>query len=124
LNMARRRFDDGNKAIDLSTAFEAVLSRDGEQGEMTYKFRLRAALLLADTYEERMHISKQMAELYRVRGKIVHGDADDAPDHHRRAIAAWGMKACGQLLRKILLQGQLPDFSRLELTGVSDEAFL
>lgn len=124
LNMARRRLDYGNKAIDLSTAFEAVLSRAGEQGEMTYKFRLRAALLLADTYEERVAISKQMAELYRVRGKIVHGDTDDAPDHNKREIAAWGMKVCGELLRKILLKGKLPDFSRLELTGVSDEAFL
>jgi hypothetical protein len=123
LNMAKRRLDDGNKAIDLSTAFEAVLSRAGEQGEMTYKFRLRAALLLADTYEERMAISKQMAELYRVRGKIVHGDTDDAPDHSKRAIAEWGMKACGELLRKILLKGKLPDFARLELTGSSDEAF-
>ena len=124
LNMARRRLDDGNKAIDLSTAFEAVLSRAGEQGEMTYKFRLRAALLLADTYEERMAISKRMADLYRVRGKIVHGENDDAPDHNKREIAAWGMKACGELLRKILLKGKLPDFSRLELTGASDEAFL
>jgi hypothetical protein len=124
LNMARRRLDDGNKAIDLSTAFEAVLSRAGEQGEMTYKFRLRAALLLADTYEERMAISKQMAELYRVRGKILHGDTDNAPDHNKREIAAWGMKACGELLRKILLKGKLPDFTRLELTGTCDEAFL
>lgn len=124
LNMARRRLDNGNKAIDLSTAFEAVLSHAGEQGEMTYKFRLRAALLLADTYEERVAISKQMAELYRVRGKIVHGDTDDAPDQKKREIAAWGMKACGELLRKILLKGKLPDFSRLELTGASDEAFL
>lgn len=124
LNMARRRLDDGNKAIDLSTAFEAVLSRSGEQGEMTYKFRLRAALLLANTYEERMAISRQMAELYRVRGKIVHGDTDNAPNINKSEITAWGMKACGELLRKILLEGKLPDFSRLELTGASDEAFL
>lgn len=117
LNLARRRRSTGDQAIDSGICLEALLGDDSSQ-ELTYKLRLRAALLLGKTLAERQEISESVASLYRLRSKVVHGRARRPQDHLQDAkCASRGLEICEQAVRAIILQGAKPDFSTWELLG-------
>lgn len=123
LNSARRRVEAGQSAIDLATAFESLLATSDERTEITYRLRLRAALILASDYEGRQEVANRIRDLYALRSKIVHGDSvasSTAPD---RATVEWGTQNFSRLLNLVIGEGRLPDLKRLELTGDAAEAF-
>lgn len=72
LNLARRRNSPGNRAIEGAISLEALLGPDGNQ-EITYRLRLRAALLLSTDFKERRVISNAVREFYTLRSNTVHG---------------------------------------------------
>lgn len=123
LNSARRRVDPAASIIDLATAFESILATRDETSEISYRLKLRAALALGTSYQERLEVSKCMNELYSIRSKAVHGVASALPDNTARPIVEWADGACARLLRTVVNAGRLPDLKKLELTGDASEAF-
>ncbi len=123
LNSARRRVDPVDCAIDLATAFEALISKKDETSEISYRLRLRAALLLGASYDERVAVSKHFAELYSLRSKGIHGAGPSDDLSSAQKTVTWGQKACQQLLLLVVEAGRLPDLRRLELTGDAGVAF-
>ena len=117
LNLARRRRSPGDQAIDSGICLEALLGDDSPQ-ELTYKLRLRAALLLGATLPERPEIRRAVHDLYDLRSKVVHGRArkpnDTLPDAR---CAARGLEICTQAVRAIVQHNARPDFATWELTG-------
>ena len=102
LNLARRRHSPGNRAIEGAISLEALLGPDGNQ-EITYRLRLRAALLLSTNFEERREISNAVKEFYKPRSNTVHGIPAQPRDLHKNdACAARGLDICSQVLRKIV----------------------
>jgi len=102
LNTARRRANLADRAIELGIALEALFG-GGSTGELTYKLRLRTALYLGDTLEERRQISKDVNELYKLRSRAVHGQAvGDERDANNRAIIERGLELCALALRKMV----------------------
>ncbi|OHV26920.1 hypothetical protein EOS93_06220 [Rhizobium sp. RMa-01] len=123
LNSARRRVETGQSAIDLATAFESLLATSDERTEITYRLRLRAALILASDYEGRLEVSNRMRDLYALRSKIVHGDSVASSTAADRATVDWDTQNFSRLLNLVIDAGRLPDLKRLELTGDAAEAF-
>lgn len=117
LNLARRRLSPGDQAIDGGICLEALLGDEGP-GEINYKLRLRAALLLGKTLAERQEIKKKVGKLYDLRSKIVHG-RERSPDKklHDIGCASVGLEICAEVIRAIVLHGDLPNFNALELTS-------
>jgi len=68
-----------HKIIGFITALETILTdKNYGDGSVTDKtiselFSERGAIILKDTYEERLKIKKQLKEIYNLRSKIVHG---------------------------------------------------
>jgi hypothetical protein len=117
LNLARRRMSPGDQAIDGGICLEALLGDDSSQ-ELTYKLRLRAALLLGRSVDDRKKIREDVGHLYNLRSKMVHGRVRAAKDAARDAhIASRGLEICTQAVRAIVQRKVLPDFARWELTG-------
>lgn len=117
LNLARRRHSPGNQAIDLGICLEALLGDENTQ-ELSYRLRLRAALLLGKTLTERQHIRRAVRDLYDLRSKVVHGGArraEDAPSDVR--CASRGLEICTEAVRAIVQRNSRPDFSVWELIG-------
>jgi hypothetical protein len=117
LNVARRRRSPGNRAIDCCICLEALLGDDDTQ-ELTYKLRLRAALLLGTALPDRREIRKAVRDLYELRSKVVHGRArshGNASSDER--CASRGLEICAQAVRAIVQRNALPDFATWELTG-------
>ncbi|MGB8289465.1 HEPN domain-containing protein [Rhizobium ruizarguesonis] len=123
LNSARRRVEAGQSAIDLATAFESLLATGDERTEITYRLRLRAALILASDYEGRLEVSNRIRDLYGLRSKIVHGDSVASSTTADRSTVEWGTQNFSRLLNLVISEGRLPDLKRLELTGDTGEAF-
>jgi hypothetical protein len=117
LNLARRRYSSGNKAIEGSVCLEALLGSDSNQ-EITYKLRLRAALLLSTDLDERREISNAVKDFYKLRSATVHGASVQPKDTQKNdACAARGLDICAQVLRKIVSLNKPFVPEDLELSG-------
>jgi hypothetical protein len=102
LNLARRRRSPGNKAIEGAICLEALLG-DGSAQELTYKLKLRAALLLTPKLDERREIVKAVNDFYELRSKTVHGHISRAKDIQRDVLRAnRGLEICTAALREIV----------------------
>jgi Apea-like HEPN len=102
LNLARRRYSSGDKAIEGAICLEALLG-SGDNQEITYKLKLRAALLLSTDLNERREISNAVKDFYQLRSKTVHGISVKPKDIQKHdACAARGLDICAQVLRKLV----------------------
>lgn len=106
LNLARRRFSVGDKAIDGGICLEALLGDENSQ-EITYRLRLRSALLISNDPTERRIISNDVKKFYDLRSKAVHGFRIRQADLQKdEACAARGLDICAQALRLIVGLGK------------------
>lgn len=120
LNLARRRISPGDKAIDGGICLEALLE-DGQKTDITYKLRLRSALLTGQTFEQRREISKAIGDFYDLRSTTVHGNLSKKSASKKstlkdNACAERGLVICMDVLRRIVDDGKTPDFNLLELS--------
>lgn len=112
LNLARRRNSLGDKAIEVSIALEALLGDD--RFDLTYKIRLRAALLLGGNLEERREISGAVKKLYQLRSDIVHGGKDDVKPEVQEVIDR-GVSICARLIQVLVEIGKIPNWDEIEM---------
>ena len=102
LNLARRRLSAGNKAIEGGISLEALLGFDENQ-EITYRLRLRAALLLSNDVAKRREISKAVNDFYTLRSRTVHGSLDKTKVRQSDdACVARGLEICSDVLKVIV----------------------
>jgi len=80
----RPRIED--RFVDLMIALESILVGEGNAGEISYKFRMRAATFLAEstTLAERFEIRDIAKTAYEMRSAIVHGSARKQADLARK----------------------------------------
>ena len=109
--------------IDLGIALESLyLSTDGNQPELNFRLRLRAAWFLEETVDGRRALMADLGKIYGLRSTAVHdgtltrgGDTDGllatAQQITRRSIL--------KVVNHILAFGKFPDWNRLVL-GDSD----
>jgi hypothetical protein len=123
LNLARRRRSPGDQAVDSGICLEALLSDESSTQELTYKLRLRAALLLGTTLLEREEISRAVRDLYSLHSRVVHGGVRRPKDTLRDTqCASRGLEICTQAVRAIVQRNARPDFAKWELTGGPPES--
>jgi len=71
---ALEEIDPEEAVLDLAICAEALFLQ-GSQGELSYRFALRAAALLGETSATRRQAFEIFARLYKVRSEIAHGNA-------------------------------------------------
>lgn len=116
LNQAARRRDVGDIILDLAIAIEGLLAGE-ESGEISYRFALRAALILGTDSSERREIRKCMKEFYSYRSKMVHsGSIKEKDQPAALRIANKSTTYIRQILTKLILHGSIPkDWGDLEI---------
>ncbi len=118
LALARRRHYPGNKAIEGAICLEALLLGDGGNQELTYRLKLRAALLLGSTLDERREISRAIGNFYDLRSKTVHGAPVLPTDEQRQhSVAGRGISICADVLRAIVRLNKKYVAEEWELSG-------
>jgi hypothetical protein len=117
LNLARRRTSLGDKAIDGAICLESLLG-DGTSQELSYRLKLRAALLLGKAVEERKAIRDAVRKFYTLRSNVVHGRAMAEKNNSADgATVAKGLEICGLALQAIVKMNRKPIPSEWELSG-------
>jgi len=91
--LSRTRLDD--RIVDYAIGLEALLLGDSKQDELSYRFRLRGAMVLAEVGEDRHQSFQDLKDFYNARSTIVHGNS--VSRLNLRSLADKGE----QMLRKI-----------------------
>lgn len=73
LRAAGTRTQREDALVDYVVGLEALLGTEKEKTEMSYRFRVRGAVLLAKYRSERRDHLKLLDKLYNLRSRIVHG---------------------------------------------------
>ncbi|MFM0261554.1 hypothetical protein [Paraburkholderia sediminicola] len=123
IGQAMRRHNVGDAAVELSTAFEALLGDEATQ-EMTHKVRVRSVRLIGGPDAIRRANAAVMKKAYDVRSKLVHtGTVDEtateALDGERvpvRQIIDRALLLCVELVKIIIRRGEIPDWSLFDIT--------
>ena len=118
LNLARRRHSAGNRAIEAGICLEALLGDNDDKGEITYKLRLRTALLLGSNLKQRKDIAATVRDLYNLRSKTVHGNLAKEKNRGKDdEMASKGLDVCAEVLRKIVELNRKFEPADWELSG-------
>lgn len=121
LSQALRRHSTGDRAVELSTAFETLLG-DNDKTELTHKIKVRSARLIGGVNEVRKKNAAIINAAYSIRSKLVHTGVDDA---RSRTICGECMSAteiidqtvriCTDLIKIIIRRGSIPDWSIFDI---------
>ena len=102
-------------AIDLGIALESFYLEDiGNNPELSFRLRLRAAWYLAGDQTARRNIMKTLGDVYGLRSKAVH--TGDVGSHRESAeLLERGQRLCKQSILKAIQSGGFPDWNALVL---------
>lgn len=114
LNLARRRMDSGDSAIDGCIALEAIYGDANSKSEMTHKVAVRAAKSLENTLEGRKAALKAIKAFYDLRSKTVHGGSSKGPGKDRE-VSQEGLLMVGRAIEALVKRGRAFDVSELDL---------
>lgn len=108
----------GDKAIDIAIALESLLTPDSST-ELNFRICLRGALLLESEVGLRKEMRENLARLYKLRSQMVHTGThkDQYGDKSASQIADLGLEVGCRLVRKLVVDKALPDWTHLELAG-------
>ncbi len=114
--LSRPRFED--RLVDLRTALESLFLSDGEDGEITYRLSIRAALRLAEDDQTRRQYVKDMKSFYRLASKAVHGRHVKIDDKHGHLLA-FAQDVCRREILRRLEDGKRPNWDDVTLGLIS-----
>lgn len=123
LNLGRQRRLMSDRAVELAIALESVLTLKDERELVTFKQCLRAALFLGGDDDERVRTRGVVGALYRMRSRVVHGEAKSDKDVKVKCgdpmspyeLVKEGALIAQRLFRKIVHDGRVPDWYKLEV---------
>jgi len=123
INQAQRRHGVGDRAVDLSTAFEAILG-DDKTTEMTHKVKVRCVRLLGGSDSIRKTNFLVMGKMYNVRSSLVHSGevkpgATETLEGVRVPVSDIVDRAivlCVQLTKAIIRSGEIPNWDVFDIT--------
>ena len=122
LHQSLVRRSPGDKSLELAIALETLLV--DSPGEHTFKIALRAALSTSDDLAQRSRSRAIIEAAYGLRSALVHGG--QAPQDCRvrghgtepaTDVAAEAARITAQVIRRVLAEGRLLDWARLELSN-------
>lgn len=123
LNQAQRRRNVGDRALELSTAFETLLGDDATT-EMTHKIKVRSARLVGGPDDVRKKNAAIINKAYEIRSKLVHtGHVDPAKFKivcgqrmSASDIIDHAVTVCVDLIKIIIRRGSIPNWSIFDIT--------
>jgi hypothetical protein len=116
IRSARSRWDHSQRVIDIAVALEALLLPPESASEIAHRLKIRAAMLVASSHEERSEIAKLIKDFYSVRSKVVHGVVVAPVQKHFETIERV-QKIAEQILRIEIDLGRTPNFDAIDLGG-------
>lgn len=123
-NQALCRGNAGDRAVELSTALEALLGEKDVRIEMTHKIKVRSVRLIGGENKVRMKNAVIIKKAYDIRGDLVHTGHVDATKSYTICgesmsvsdIIDQAVLICANLIKIIIRRGSIPDWSIFDIT--------
>lgn len=123
LNQALCRGNAGDRAVELSTALEALLGEKDVRIEMTHKIKVRSVRLIGGEDKVRMKNAVIIKKAYDIRGDLVHTGHVDAAKSYTICgesmsvsdIIDQAVLICANLIKIIIRRGSIPDWSIFDI---------
>jgi hypothetical protein len=123
LHQSLIRRSPADKSLELAIALETLLVNSA--GEHTFKIALRAALMTADSVDERSRNRAIIEAAYGMRSALMHSGQSPKDCKVRGhgtetavEVVAEAARITARVIRRVLAEGRLPDWSRFELSNV------
>ncbi len=121
--LARRGpFQTDDRILDVAIALEQMYELD--QGEISFKLKMRAACFLKKAKQTRLRVFRDVEALYKARSAIVHnrGKKKQSSKQERKAAFESGFDVARQSVVKLLTDGPPPNWNEMVLDGVNNDA--
>lgn len=124
INLALRRNNVGDRAVEVATAFEALVG-DSATTEMTHKVKVRTVRVIGGTSEQRKLNADIVNKTYGIRSKLVHtGKVDENKSETVgetrlavREIVDRAISLCAQLTKIFIRKGKIPTWHEFDIMG-------
>ena len=112
----RGRFAEEDRILDVAMALERMYDLD--QGEISFKLKIRAACFLESTTEGRTRVFKDVKALYDLRSAIVHGNKKGlGSKHQQETVFRMGFDIANRTLVKLVHEGLPANWNHLVIAG-------
>ena len=123
LDQAQRRRNIGDRAVELSIAFETLLGDDGNT-EMTHKIKVRSVRLLGGTADARKRNADVINKTYKIRSQLVHTGSVSAGETETicgeristSVIIDHATSMCADLIKIIIKRRFIPEWPIFDIT--------
>ncbi|MGZ0008306.1 hypothetical protein [Burkholderia gladioli] len=123
INQALRRRNVGDRAVEIATAFEALVG-DNDKNEMTHKVKVRTVRLIGGSLDERRTNAAIVNKAYAIRSSLVHtGKVDEGATETIvgvrvavREIVDRALALCVQLTQIIIRRGAVPTWTDFDIS--------
>ena len=117
------QYADDDQILDVAIALEQMYELD--QGEISYKLKMRAACFLESNTKARMCVFRKVGQLYDARSAIVHrrkkkSKKESSPEFKEKAFEA-GFEVARESVIKLLREGPPRDWNEMVVAGPENE---
>ena len=104
-----------DRILDVAIALEQMYELD--QGEISFKLKMRAACFLETETEARLSVFRKVGQLYDARSGIVHRRSKEPDRADQRDASEVGFDVARASLIKLLLEGPPQNWNEMVLAG-------
>ncbi len=112
-------YADGDKILDVAIALEQMYELD--QGEISFKLKIRAACFLESETQARLCVFKKVRQLYDARSGIVHRRRKESSHESKRAAFEEGFDVARASVVKLLGERPPQDWNEVVMAGTGDQ---
>ena len=108
-------YSDDDRILDVAIALEQMYELD--QGEISFKLKMRAACFLESETEARKRVFKKVGDLYKARSAIVHRRSKESSRASKREAFETGFDVARASAIKLLGQGPPRNWNEMVMAG-------
>ena len=107
------RYAEDDRILDVAIALEQMYELD--QGEISFKLKIRAACFLKSETKDRLSVFKKVGQLYDARSGIVHRRNKEPSRASKRDAFEAGFDVARESVTKLLREGRPPSWNEVIL---------
>ena len=112
------QYAEDDRILDVAIALEQLYELD--QGEISFKLRIRAACFLESETQARLCVFRKVGKLYDARSRIVHRRTKKSSLESKEEAFENGFEVARDSVVKLLLEGPPRDWNELVMAGMGN----
>ena len=112
------QYADDDRILDVAIALEQMYELD--QGEISFKLKVRAACFLASETRDRQRVFENVEQFYKARSGIVHHRRKESSPESKDEAFRMGFEVARNSIIKLLREGPPRDWNEVVMAGMGN----